>query len=177
MKKLKIIISVLLVFLLSSCELKVTLKIPKNNLKSTTESTVNLNDNTTNLSSIDIKNVKNQLETLEKNLADTNEKEVILKYLEDFKEKSVLKTSATYFGNESGIFYVFPVVQLPNDYDPRTRPWYTGAKENGEYVSDAYIDFSTNNQMLSVSKAIYKDKELIGVVGIDLIVEKKPTDK
>ena len=177
MKKLKIIISVLLVFLLSSCGLKVTLQIPKDNLKNTTESTVNLNDNTTNISSINLKDVKNQLGALEKNLAAANEKEVILKHLNDFKEGSTLNISSIYFGNEDGIIYVVPLVQLPGDYDPRARLWYKGAKEAGEYVSDAYVDFSTNNKILSVSKAIYKGKELIGVVGIDLIVEKNAKDK
>ena len=59
---------------------------------------------------------------------------------------------------------------MPGDYDPRTRPWYKSAKEDGEFISDAYVDLSTNNKILSVSKSIYKNKDLIGVVGIDLVV-------
>ena len=170
MKKLKVLISILLVFLLSSCGGKITLNESKNNSKNVTESTVNVDSNSTNISSADIKNIKVKLEALDKELAGATEKEVILKHLDDFKEKSGLKISSVYFGDEGGKFYVTPIVQLPGDYDPRIRPWYKSAKEDGEFISDAYVDLSTNNKILSVSKSIYKNKDLIGVVGIDLVV-------
>lgn len=177
MKKVKVIITLLLVFSLSSCGIKVTLKDSKSDVKNITENATQAYSKNTNVSSTNIENVKKQLGTLEKQLASTNDKEVILKCLEDFKENSPLKTSAIYFGNEDGNFCVFPIVQLPNDYDARARSWYKGAKENGDYVSDPYVDFSTNDKMFSVSKAIYKNKDLIGVVGIDLVIENNENAK
>ena len=47
----------------------------------------------------------------------------------------------------------------------------TRLQENSKYVSDVYTDYATNGNLLSVAKAIHKDKNLIGVVGIDLILE------
>ncbi|MCB2313095.1 cache domain-containing protein [Clostridium tagluense] len=167
MKGLKFIISILLVFSFSGCGVNVNPHASNN----TTDNAANVDTTNINKTSINIENVKKELEVLEKDLGDDNKKEVILKHLNKFKEKSELKTAFIYFGDERGNFYTTPIVELPGDYDPRSRDWYTNAKENGEYVSDIYIDASNNNKILTVSKGIYKNKKLIGVIAIDLVVE------
>lgn len=54
---------------------------------------------------------------------------------------------------------------------PITDPYYFNAiKNKGINWSDFYIDPDVNIRMVTISKPIYKDNQLIGVVGIDLSV-------
>lgn len=171
MRRLKFIICISLVFLLSGCGLNVNIRTSNNNLNSNPTVDKSLGDTTINMTSTDLSNIKAKLATLEKDLAKDNSKDVILQHLSTFKEESGLNMLSVYFGDELGNFYLVPTATLPADYDARERIWYKNAKENGDYVSDAFTDFSTTNKILAVAKAIYKDKKLIGVVGIDLILE------
>jgi hypothetical protein len=157
--------------LLSGCGLKVNIRSSNNNSNSTTTIDKGLGDTTINMTSKDLSNIKDKLATLEKDLAKANSKDVILQHLSNFKKESALNMLSVYFGDELGNFYLVPTATLPDDYDARERIWYKNAKENGEYVSDAFTDLSTTNKILAVAKAIYKDNKLIGVVGIDLILE------
>ena len=56
------------------------------------------------------------------------------------------------------------------DWDPRTRPWYTGAiadPENFVY-SDVYIDDQTGGSVVSISKQVFTaSKKSLGVVSVD----------
>lgn len=54
--------------------------------------------------------------------------------------------------------------------DPRTRPWYIGAKEcNDLFWSDVYVFYPSKSQGISVSQPVFNEKgELIAVVGADL---------
>lgn len=63
--------------------------------------------------------------------------------------------------------------QPPEDFDPRTREWYTGAKEleEGVYISEPYIDEQSGGYCITVSKKMLKDGELIGVCGIDMYMD------
>ena len=171
MKKLKIIIAISLVVLLSSCGVRVSTQTANKALKNTPGSSANVDVNSTSIASIDIENISKQLETLEKELAHDDSEDAILKHLNEFKEKSGLNILSVFFGDEGGNFYIAPITELPADYDAKTRLWYRSAKENGEYVSDAYVDSLTNNKMLTIGKAIYRDNDLIGVVAIDLVIE------
>lgn len=171
MRKLKFIICIFLVFLLSGCGLKVNIQASNNNSNINTTVDKNLGDTTINISSTDLANIKDKLAALEKELAKDNNKDAILQHLNDFKEKSGLNILSVYFADELGNFYLFPEVTLPADYDARERVWYKNAKENGAYISDSFTDLSTTNKIVAVAKAVYKDKKLIGVVSIDLILE------
>lgn len=170
MKKFKFIVSMLLIFLLSSCGVKVIGNIPNKDSTNSTKSNVNMDTNNVNITSIDIEGIKEKLGVLEKELAEDSGKDEILYHLNDFKEKSKLNTLDIFFGDELGNFYVNPAVELPSDYDHRTRPWYISAKDNGDYVAEPYVDYITNNKVLTIGKAIYKGKDFIGVVAIDLVV-------
>jgi hypothetical protein len=171
LRRLKFIICISLVFLLSGCVLKDNIRASNNNSNSNPTVDKSLGDTTINMTSTDLSNIKDKLATLEKELAKDTSKDVILQHLSNFKEESGLNMLSVYFGDELGNFYLVPTATLPADYDARERIWYKNAKENGEYVSDAFTDLSTTNKILAVAKAIYKDKKLIGVVGIDLILE------
>jgi class 3 adenylate cyclase len=58
-------------------------------------------------------------------------------------------------------------------YDPRNRPWYTGAVEAGEvYWSDFYIFFTDQKLGLTVARPVYgTDDELLSVFGLDMELE------
>ena len=63
-------------------------------------------------------------------------------------------------------------VEVTNDvsYDPRSRPWYIGAKDSGEqFWTDIYIFFTDRQPGITSSNPIYDaNGSLIGVVGIDI---------
>lgn len=79
-----------------------------------------------------------------------------------------------YFGSESGILLMASSKQrneMIDDYDHRTRNWYTLAKQSGEFVaSEVYPDAFGRGEIISFSKPVYNNKgEFIGVVGINIL--------
>lgn len=74
-----------------------------------------------------------------------------------------------YFGSEeAGTFLIEPPVDLPPDYDPRQRPWYTIANNETPVISEPYIDASSNAMTVTISLAVMDGGKKIGVVGVDL---------
>lgn len=63
--------------------------------------------------------------------------------------------------------------QPPEDFDHRTRAWYTGAKdlEEGVYVSEPYLDEQSGGYCITISKRMMKDGEFIGVCGMDVYLD------
>lgn len=60
----------------------------------------------------------------------------------------------------------------PQDYDPRTRPWYKDAKVKGKLVvTDPYLDMVTKKYALSVAKPLFNaDGSMKGAVAEDLLL-------
>ncbi len=58
-------------------------------------------------------------------------------------------------------------------YDPRQRPWYSGAAESGnQYWTDIYIFFTDQKPGITAAYPIKDDQEeLIGVIGIDVALD------
>lgn len=82
-----------------------------------------------------------------------------------------------YYALESdGSLLIAPVDEsMPLDYDARTRDWYKGtASRQGKiFWTEPYVDAGDSGKLLqTVSKAVYRDEELIGVVGLDIELEK-----
>lgn len=51
------------------------------------------------------------------------------------------------------------------NYDPRERPWYKDAAASNHYiVSDPYTSASTGQTVVSISKAVHVNGELVGVI-------------
>lgn len=75
-----------------------------------------------------------------------------------------------YMGTVGKNFYLYPADDMGSDYDPTSRPWYKEAAENkGEVVfSDPYTDATTGKTTVSISKAVEKDGEIVGVVAMDI---------
>ncbi len=54
---------------------------------------------------------------------------------------------------------------LSADYDPTTRPWYVGAvKSKGIYLSDVFIHTGTGNPIVTLSKKVVFNGEIVGVL-------------
>ncbi len=75
-----------------------------------------------------------------------------------------------YMGTESKNFFCYPEVELPADYDPTTRPWYTSAIVNkGKVVfGEPYISASDDKIVVSISKTVEKDGVIVGVIAMDI---------
>nr|WP_193073629.1 methyl-accepting chemotaxis protein [Pseudomonas sp. FME51] len=74
----------------------------------------------------------------------------------------------TYLGGSDGIFIQHPQEELPEDYDPRDRPWYTDAvTANGSILTEPYRD-PTGDMVVTVATPVKRHGQLTGVVGGDL---------
>lgn len=77
---------------------------------------------------------------------------------------------------DDGSIFISPVDNtMPSNYDARKRNWYISAvSANGETVwTEPYVDAGGSGKILqTISKAVYRDGELKGVVGLDIELEK-----
>ncbi|MDT8717592.1 methyl-accepting chemotaxis protein [Clostridium sp. 19966] len=75
-----------------------------------------------------------------------------------------------YFGRYDKKMIIYPVQQMPDGYDPTSRPWYQDAVNNdGKIIyTDPYKDVTTNKYIISIAKAVKSDGQVIGVLSIDL---------
>jgi hypothetical protein len=73
-----------------------------------------------------------------------------------------------YYGTVDGNFTCAPKLELPPDYDFRQRPPYLDALSKGSNFSEPYTDAVSGKTILTLSKPVYVDKKLIGVIGIDV---------
>jgi sigma-B regulation protein RsbU (phosphoserine phosphatase) len=80
-----------------------------------------------------------------------------------------INVSANYIGTETGIFVTVDTNSSgPNrkDYDPRSRGWYIGAKQNGDlFWTDIFADSTGRGASISCAMPIYADGKLKGVAG------------
>src|SRR5690606_34249455 len=60
----------------------------------------------------------------------------------------------TYLGGSDGVFIQRPQEELPEGYDPRTRPWYTDAvTANGSILTEPYRD-PTGDMVVTVATPV-----------------------
>ena len=79
---------------------------------------------------------------------------------------------STYLGDVQGVFTSRPANPMPAGYDPRTRPWYQDAvKSGGTTLTEPYRDASTGETIISITTPVYKDGNLLGVIGGDLTLD------
>jgi diguanylate cyclase (GGDEF)-like protein/PAS domain S-box-containing protein len=80
-----------------------------------------------------------------------------------------------YLGTKWGGFIQWPDGLVISSYDPRVRPWYTGAlaKPNEVVISDPYISSDENKSLIISASSTIKDDlgSVIGVMGIDVSLE------
>ena len=77
----------------------------------------------------------------------------------------------TYFGGADGAFIQRPQEDLPDGYDPRSRPWYADAvRANGPILTEPYRD-PTGKLVVTVATPVKRQGQLAGVAGGDLSIE------
>ncbi len=90
---------------------------------------------------------------------------ILVSYTEAFPE---VKNVYIAYANKD--FYIRPAVELPADYDPTTRPWYTKAiAENRIIWTDPYKDATSGEMVISAAAPIDNGSgRVTGVVAMDL---------
>ncbi|RSD28498.1 methyl-accepting chemotaxis protein [Mesobacillus subterraneus] len=77
-----------------------------------------------------------------------------------------------YVGAETKQFKTTPVIDLPPDFDPTGRPWYTAALTSPDKTlwTEPYLDASSGEYVVTVVKTVFDPatKKVLGVVGLDL---------
>ncbi len=99
-------------------------------------------------------------------------------------ERAILEVLDSYASSNDGIFSIYmgttagkmlvkPDDDLGSDYDPRTRDWYTLAKDSGKFVwTDAYFDDTVNAMMITACAPVYNAQgKFAGVIAADLLLD------
>lgn len=75
-----------------------------------------------------------------------------------------------YVGTEDKGMYIKPDSELPADFDPRTRVWYTDAKATDKVIwTEPYVDTATGQLVVTAAKAIKNDAGVfVGVLAADV---------
>ena len=91
-----------------------------------------------------------------------------------FKEFSSVydATSAIYYALPSKQLEIYPTADLPADFDPTSRDWYqNGLTSKEEFVwSKPYMDEITKTYTITGSKAVVVNGNVVGVMGIDILL-------
>ncbi|MCO6058282.1 methyl-accepting chemotaxis protein [Pseudomonas sp. MOB-449] len=78
----------------------------------------------------------------------------------------------TYFGTQDGQFTMRPDDPMPEGYDPRTRPWYQGAKSaGGTTLTEPYVDASTGQLTMTIATPVQSLGVAGGDLGLDTLVK------
>jgi len=92
----------------------------------------------------------------------------ILDIFENY-ESGYNDVTAAYLGTKEGDMHFLNADNLPDDYDPRVRPWYQLAKDSKEPVwTNPYAASSTGIMTVTGAIPIYNKDEFVGVLGLDI---------
>ena len=71
-----------------------------------------------------------------------------------------------------GTMYAGSNILIPEGYDPSSEIWFTGAIDYGGelYFSPVYTNKLTDSLVVTISKVVYKDEEVDGVVAFFVVV-------
>jgi len=74
-----------------------------------------------------------------------------------------------YYGLADKGIHIYPETELPDDYNPTTRPWYQDAvaKEGNVILTTPYEDASTGDNVITIAKAVVSNGKVIGVIAMD----------
>lgn len=94
--------------------------------------------------------------------------EKLINYDKDFYDVYFASANSP---NDGGFFIDGSGWVPPSDYNWLEREWYTGAlAKSSFYYTDPYIDADTKKMVITFSKAVKKDDEIIGVIAGDIFV-------
>ncbi|SFK23108.1 methyl-accepting chemotaxis protein [Halobacillus dabanensis] len=100
----------------------------------------------------------------------STEQDRVIRRMDDVRSSNEMIKNAYMGIEESGNTITDSSLDLPDDFDPRTRPWYQDAVDNqGELIwTEPYLDTNTNEMIMSVAKAVVDGDEVQGVFSIDI---------
>ncbi len=75
-----------------------------------------------------------------------------------------------YIGTKNKDYYLSPYEEMPDDYDPTSRPWYNKDLKKGDlFYSEIYEDVMINTLMVTISTPVFdKDNKFYGVLAADV---------
>jgi methyl-accepting chemotaxis protein len=75
-----------------------------------------------------------------------------------------------YMGLPSKKMIIYPIQEMPKDYDPTSRPWYKVAidKKGKIGYTDPYKDSTTGELVVSLSRTVENNGQVVGVITIDI---------
>ncbi|WP_448374413.1 methyl-accepting chemotaxis protein [Fervidobacterium sp.] len=102
------------------------------------------------------------------------EEDVWMKKLFNSVIKSYPDVMYVYVGLKDKRMYLIPETELPEGYDPTSRPWYKDAVANAGkiIITEPYADASTGKLVVTVAKTIQTDEGIVGVVALDFDISK-----
>ena len=79
-----------------------------------------------------------------------------------------------YVGLKDKRMYLVPETELPEGFDPTSRPWYRDAvtKPGQVVITEPYADASSGKFIVTIAKAIQTDEGIVGVVALDFDISK-----
>jgi methyl-accepting chemotaxis protein len=106
------------------------------------------------------------VESAAQSIVNDNSPDRVVKLLE---QKALTSSFAfTYLGAENGDFTMRPDADMPEGYDPRTRPWYKDAMAaGGSTLTEPYVDAATSELIITIATPA----KPAGVVGGDLSLQ------
>ncbi len=80
---------------------------------------------------------------------------------------------AMYMGTNDKHTVSYPKLNLADDYDPTSRPWYTSAVKSGKTIyTEPYTDESTGKMVITIATPVYGySNDLLGVIGVDISLD------
>ncbi len=103
-----------------------------------------------------------------------NQEDVLMKKLFYSVIKSYPDVMYVYVGLKDKRMYLVPEDELPEGYDPTSRPWYQAAvaKPGQIIITEPYADASTGKLVVTIAKTVQTDEGIVGVVALDFDISK-----
>ena len=106
---------------------------------------------------------------------------IAMSWADNMPEGEALQDAVSHLGGRQGVqmFYIgkpdgsyVSNKPLPAGYDPRTRGWYKSAVASDKVeISPVYRTVSDQSNVVTLSRAVRKNGELVGVIAMDLSVD------
>ena len=106
---------------------------------------------------------------------------IAMSWADNMPEGEALQDAVSHLGGREGVksFYIgnpdgsyVSSQSLPAGYDPRTRDWYKNAAASDKVeISPVYPTASDHTSVVTLSRAVRRNGELIGVIGMNLAVD------
>jgi methyl-accepting chemotaxis protein len=73
---------------------------------------------------------------------------------------------SAFLGDARGSFIIRPDAKMPDDFDPRARPWYKSAENNASSIlTEPYVEAATRQTVITIASASKNAGQSVGVAG------------